>query len=95
MTDASASSSSAGSAVMASVAAAHFSHATAAMARTFNGAHLTSVCFPMTLPEQGRPQPVRRTAWPRLDRADCAALAGGNLLRALRAAETFAARAQA
>jgi phenylacetate-CoA ligase len=37
-------------AVMASVAAAHFSHVTAAMARTFNGAHLTSVRFPVTLP---------------------------------------------
>jgi phenylacetate-CoA ligase len=37
-------------AVLASVAAAHFSHATAAMARTFNGAHLTSVRFPVTLP---------------------------------------------
>ena len=37
-------------AVLASVAAAHFSHATAAMARTFYGAHLTNVRFPVTLP---------------------------------------------
>jgi phenylacetate-coenzyme A ligase PaaK-like adenylate-forming protein len=36
-------------AVLANVAAAHFSHATAAMARTFNGAHLTSIRFPVTL----------------------------------------------
>jgi hypothetical protein len=51
MTDASASPSpAAGSAVMASVAAAHFGHATAATARTFNGAHLTSIRFAMMLP---------------------------------------------
>jgi phenylacetate-CoA ligase len=37
-------------AVMASITAAHFSHATAAMARTFNGAHLTSIRFPVTQP---------------------------------------------
>jgi phenylacetate-CoA ligase len=37
-------------AVLASVTAAHFSHATAAMARTFSGAHLTGVRFPVTLP---------------------------------------------
>ena len=39
-------------AVLAAVAAAHFSHATAAMARTFSGAHLTSVRFPVTLPTE-------------------------------------------
>jgi phenylacetate-CoA ligase len=39
-------------AVLASVAAAHFSHATAAMARTFSGAHLTSIRFPVTLPTE-------------------------------------------
>jgi phenylacetate-CoA ligase len=37
-------------AVLATVAAAHFSHATAAMARTFSGAHLSSIRFPVTLP---------------------------------------------
>jgi hypothetical protein len=46
MTDASASPSpAAGSAVMASVTAAHFGHA-----RTFNSAHLTSIRFGLTLP---------------------------------------------
>jgi len=39
-------------AVLAGVAAAHFSHATAAMARTFHGAHLTSIRFPVTLPTE-------------------------------------------
>jgi phenylacetate-CoA ligase len=39
-------------AVLANVAAAHFSHATAAMARTFSGAHLTSIRFPVTLPTE-------------------------------------------
>jgi phenylacetate-CoA ligase len=39
-------------AVLAAVAAAHFSHATAALARTFNGAHLTSIRFPVTLPTE-------------------------------------------
>ncbi len=39
-------------AVLAAVAAAHFSHATAAMARTFSGAHLTSIRFPVTLPAE-------------------------------------------
>ena len=37
-------------AVLASVTAAHFSHATAAMARTFAGAHLTSIRLPVTRP---------------------------------------------
>jgi phenylacetate-CoA ligase len=36
-------------AVVASVTAAHFSHATAAMARTFSGPHITSVRLPVTL----------------------------------------------
>ena len=36
--------------VLASVAAAHFSHGTAATARTFSGAHLTGIRFPVTLP---------------------------------------------
>ncbi len=39
-------------AVMANVAAAHFSHATAAMARTFSGPQITSVRFPVTLPTE-------------------------------------------
>lgn len=39
-------------AVMANVAAAHFSHATAAMARTFTGPQITSVRFPVTLPTE-------------------------------------------
>jgi len=39
-------------AVLAAVAAAHFSHATAAMARTFSGAHLSSIRFPVTLPTE-------------------------------------------
>lgn len=39
-------------AVLASVTAAHFSHATAAMARTFGGAHLTSIRLPVTLPTE-------------------------------------------
>jgi phenylacetate-CoA ligase len=39
-------------AVLASVAAAHFSHGTAATARTFSGAHLTGIRFPVTLPTE-------------------------------------------
>jgi phenylacetate-CoA ligase len=39
-------------AVLASVTAAHFSHATAAMARTFAGAHLTGIRLPVTLPAE-------------------------------------------
>ena len=39
-------------AVMANVAAAHFSHATAAMARTFTGPQITSVRFPVALPTE-------------------------------------------
>jgi phenylacetate-CoA ligase len=39
-------------AVLASVTAAHFSHATAALARTFSGAHLTGVRLPVTLPTE-------------------------------------------
>ena len=39
-------------AVLASVAAAHFSHGTAAMARTFAGAHLTGIRLPVTLPTE-------------------------------------------
>ena len=39
-------------AVLASVAAAHFSHGTAALARTFTGAHLTSIRVPVTLPTE-------------------------------------------
>jgi phenylacetate-CoA ligase len=37
-------------ATMATVTAAHFSHATASMARTFSSPHLTFVRFPVTLP---------------------------------------------
>jgi phenylacetate-CoA ligase len=39
-------------AVMASVTAAHFSHATAAMARTFSNPQMTTVRFPVTLPTE-------------------------------------------
>jgi phenylacetate-CoA ligase len=39
-------------AVLANLAAAHFSQATAAMARTFSGAHLTNLRFPVTLPTE-------------------------------------------
>jgi phenylacetate-CoA ligase len=39
-------------ALLASVTAAHFSHATAAMARTFAGAHLTGIRLPVTLPAE-------------------------------------------
>jgi phenylacetate-coenzyme A ligase PaaK-like adenylate-forming protein len=39
-------------AVMASVTAAHFSHATAAMARTFTNLRMTTVRFPVTLPAE-------------------------------------------
>ncbi len=39
-------------AVMASVTAAHFSHATAAMARTFSSPRMTTVRLPVTLPTE-------------------------------------------
>ena len=39
-------------AVMASVTAAHFSHATAAMARTFTSPRMTTARFPVTLPTE-------------------------------------------
>ncbi len=45
--------------VMASVTAAHFSHATAAMARTFSSPRMTTVRLPVTPPyrgDRGRPQ---------------------------------------
>jgi phenylacetate-coenzyme A ligase PaaK-like adenylate-forming protein len=57
-------------AVMASVTAAHYSHATAAMARTFSNPRMTTVRFPVTLRTEGivaglnKTQPDFMTVYP-------------------------------